>query len=84
MGVTSKWYFFLGFSNGSPKIGTFIVSKFWMFISFSNQVFLEHMKIIFYISQKDLSKGILHAPIKDDFIIALRGFVIRSQIQPLF
>jgi hypothetical protein len=27
-GVTSKWHFFLGFSSGSPKIGTFVVLKF--------------------------------------------------------
>ncbi len=83
MGATSKWHFFLGFSSGSPKIGTFVVSKFWTLISFSNQFLLEHMKVIFYSFQKNLSKGVLHAPIEDHLTPALRGFAIRSQIPNL-
>jgi len=36
--------FFSGFLSRSPKIGTFVVSKLWTLLSFSNQVFLENEK----------------------------------------
>jgi protein-tyrosine phosphatase len=36
-----------------------------MFIPFSNQAFLDHGRALYYSSQKDLSNGVLHAPIED-------------------
>ncbi len=35
-----------------PKIGTFIILKLWMLISFSNQVCFENAKEIYYILKK--------------------------------
>jgi hypothetical protein len=78
MGATSKWHFFSRFPNGSPKTGTFVVSRLWMFISSSNDAFFEHAKVISYIPQKYLSNGVFHALIKDDLTCALRGFVVGS------
>jgi hypothetical protein len=52
----------------------------WMLIYPSKQVCLEHTRTIFYIPKKDLSNGVLHAPIKYHFTLILRGFVVRSQI----
>jgi hypothetical protein len=49
---------FLGLSSGSPKIGTLVVPKLWMLISFSNQVFFENVRTISYNPQKELSNGI--------------------------
>jgi hypothetical protein len=47
---TPKW---------GPKIGTFVVPKLWMFISFSNQVFIfGNIRIISNIPQKDLFNGV--------------------------
>jgi len=45
--------------------------------------FWEHASKISHNSQKDISNGVLHAPIEDDFIIVLRGFVVRSQVSNL-
>jgi hypothetical protein len=69
-------------SSGSPKIRIFIVLKLWTFIS-SSFFFWEHASKISHNSQKDISNGVLHAPIEDDFIIVLRGFVVRSQVPNL-
>jgi hypothetical protein len=44
-----------------------------MFISSSKQTYLEHVKAISYIPQKDLSNGVLHALIVDHLTPALRG-----------
>jgi hypothetical protein len=60
-----------------PKIEILIVSKLWMFI------FLEHTWAIFYNLEKDLSNGVLHAPIRNDLTPTLRGFVVGSQITNL-
>jgi len=54
-----------------------------MFISFSIQTCFEYVKAMTYSSQKDLSNGLLHAPIKDHSTFALRGFVFESQIPNL-
>jgi hypothetical protein len=82
--VTSKWHFFLGFPNESPKIGTLIVPKLWMLISSSNQAYLEHeIKEISYSPQKYLSNGVSHALIGDHLTLAIRGFMVGSQIPNL-
>ncbi len=62
------------------KVGILIVPKFWMFISSSNQNFLEHRTTITYSFQKYLSNGVLFAPIGNHLTPTLRGFVIGSQI----
>ncbi len=62
------------------KIGTLVVSKLWMSISFSNQICLEHVRALSYSPQKNIFKGVSHAPIRDHLTFILRGFVIRSQI----
>jgi hypothetical protein len=69
--------------SGSPKTGTFVILKLWTFISSSNQIFFEHEKVISYIPQKDLFNGVLDALIRDNLIVALRGFVVGSQISNL-
>jgi hypothetical protein len=51
-----------------------------MFISSSNQTYLEHARAIFYSSQKDISNGALHAPIRVHLTFDLKGFVVGSQI----
>jgi hypothetical protein len=51
-----------------------------MFISSSNQAYLEHVRVIYYNPQKDLSSIVLHNPIKDHLTPALRGFVVGNQI----
>jgi hypothetical protein len=43
---------------GSPKTGTFVVPKFWTFLSFSNQVYFENVKKKYYSPQKKLSNGV--------------------------
>jgi hypothetical protein len=58
MGITSKCHFSLGFPNESPKIGILIVPKLWTFISFSNQVYFENARAIYYSLQNDLFNGI--------------------------
>ncbi len=65
---------------GSPKIGTLVVLKSWTFISSFNQVFLDHVKELYYSPQKDLSNSVLHVPIKNHLSLALRGFVVGNQI----
>jgi hypothetical protein len=65
---------------GSPKIEILIVSNLWMFIYLLNQYFLEHTRAISYCPEKDLSNGVLHAPIRNDLTPTLRGFVVGSQI----
>jgi hypothetical protein len=57
--------------------------KFWTFISSSNKTFLEHIGTIFYIFQKDLSNGVIHTPIKNHLIHALKGFVVKNQFSNL-
>ncbi len=79
MGATSKWHFFSWFPSGSPKIGIFVVSKFWRLISSSKQAYLEHVKTIFYSLQKDLFNN-LHALRRDHLTHVLMGFVVESQI----
>jgi hypothetical protein len=71
--------FFSRLPSASLKIETFIVLKFWMFISSSNKIYLKHYREISYIPQKGLSNGVLHAPIRDHLTFVLRGLVIESQ-----
>jgi hypothetical protein len=54
-----------------------------MFISSSNQVYYEHIGVVTYSPQNDLSNGVLHVPIGDDLTPTLRGFVVESQIPNL-
>jgi hypothetical protein len=54
--------FFLGIPSGSPKIGTLVVPKLWLFIYFSNQVCFENAREISYSPQKDLSNNVYYAP----------------------
>jgi hypothetical protein len=52
-----------------------------MYISSSKQACLEHARAISYSSQKDICiKGVLHAPIINHLALALRGFMVGSQI----
>jgi hypothetical protein len=44
--------FFPKIRSGSPKIGTFVVLKFWTFIFFSNKACFELAKAISYIAFK--------------------------------
>ncbi len=69
--------------SGSPKIVTFVVLKLWMFICSSNQTCLKHEREISYSLQKDLSKNVLRASIKDYLTPNIKGFVIVSQIPNL-
>jgi hypothetical protein len=48
-----------------------------------NQTCLEHARATSYSPQKDLSNDVLHALINDLFTLALRGFVVGSQIPNL-
>ncbi len=45
--------------------------------------FWEHASKISHNSQKDFSNGVLHAPIEDDLILVLRGFVVMNQVPNL-
>ncbi len=67
----------------SPKIGTFVISNFWTFISSSNQAILAHARALYINSLKDLSNGVLHILIKDYLTPTLRGFMVKSQIPNL-
>jgi hypothetical protein len=64
---------FLKIPKWGPKIGNFIVPKFWMFISSSNHDILKHVKEIFYSFQKDLFNGALHTLVGVNFILACKG-----------
>jgi hypothetical protein len=55
--------FFPRLPSGSPKIGIFVVSKLWTFISSSKQTCLENAKAISYNPQKDIFNDVLHASI---------------------
>jgi hypothetical protein len=68
------------FFLGTPTLG---IQNFWMFIFSSNQACLEHARAISYIPQKDLSNNVLHPLIENHLTIALRGFVVKSQIPNL-
>jgi hypothetical protein len=59
---------------------TFIVPKFWLAIYISNQACLEHVREISYSSQKDISNGVWHTPIKAYLALTLKGFVVGSEI----
>ncbi len=61
--------------SGNPKIGTILVPKLWTLISFSNQVFLELVKEIFYSFQENLSNNVLHTLIRYHLIVVIKGFV---------
>jgi hypothetical protein len=76
-------HFFLGLPSVSPKIGTFVISNFWTFISSSNQAFLEHAKTLHYKPLKDLSNCASHAPITYHLTPFLTRFVVKSQIPNL-
>ncbi len=60
--------------------GTFIIPKILLLIYFSNQACLEHAKEISYNSQRDISNGVWHAPIKAYLAPFLKGFVVGSEI----
>jgi hypothetical protein len=81
--ATFKWHFIPGFPSGNPKIGTLVVLKFWTLISSSNQTFLDHARAISYSFQKNLSNSVLYTPIEDHLTVALRGFVVKSQVPNL-
>ncbi len=49
-------------------------------ITSSNQTFLEHTKAISYSLQKKLFNSVLHVSIGNNLTLALKGFVIASQI----
>jgi hypothetical protein len=74
--VTSKWHFF----PKTPKIGTFVVQKFWMLIFSPNQACLEHVRALSSYAKKNLSKGVSYAWIRNHLTVVLRGFLIGSQI----
>jgi hypothetical protein len=57
--------FFPKTRSGSPKIGTFVVLKFWTFIFSSNKACFEHAKAISYNPQKDFFNDVLHTSIGD-------------------
>jgi hypothetical protein len=63
-----------------PKIGTFVVRKFWTFISFSNQFFLENVMAIFYSFQKILSNSVWQTPIKPHLTPNFKGYMVGNQI----
>jgi hypothetical protein len=67
---------FLKLPNESPKIKTFVVSKFWTLIFSSNQAFLEHARAIIYSPQKDLFNNASHALTRDHLTPVLKGFVV--------
>jgi hypothetical protein len=56
--TTSKCHFSPRLPSGSPKIGTLIIPKLWMFIYISNQVCFGNARAISYIPQKDLFTGV--------------------------
>jgi hypothetical protein len=70
MGATCKWHFSPRLSSGSPKIG-------------SLAIYFEYAMKISYSLQKYLSNGVLHTLIEDDLTLALKGFVVKSQIPNL-
>jgi len=59
---------------------TLIVPKFYPLMFYSNQTCFEHVKIIFYNLQKDLSNGIWYVSIEAHLTLILKGFVVGSQI----
>jgi len=69
--------------SGNPKIGTFVITKFWTLIYFSNKTYFEHVRELNYKPQKGLSSSVLHVPIGDDLTPTVRGFVVGSQIPNL-
>ncbi len=67
MGTTSKCHFSLGLPSGGPKIGTFAIPELWMFISFSNQVYFENLRAIFYNPQKIYFQWYIAHPNRSSF-----------------
>jgi hypothetical protein len=63
--------------------GTLVVLKLWTFLFSSKQTCSKHAKAISYSLQKKNSNDVLHSPIKDHLALALRGFVVKSQIRNL-
>jgi hypothetical protein len=66
-----------------PKLGLLLSENFGHAYFPQNQICLEHAKGISYSPQKYFSKGVLHALIKNDLTLVVRGFVVRSQIPNL-
>jgi hypothetical protein len=80
-GYIQMAFFFLALPSGNPKIGvTFIIPKFWLFIYFSNQTCLEHVKAISHSLQKNIYNGAWHAPIRAYLTLAIKEFVVKNQI----
>jgi hypothetical protein len=48
-------------------------------ISLKSSFFLDHARALYY-SQKDISNGVSHVPIKNHLTPTLKGFVVGSQI----
>jgi hypothetical protein len=55
-GATYKWHFFPRLLGGGPKTRTFIVPKLWLFISSSNQTYLDHVNELFYSPEKNIPR----------------------------
>ncbi len=65
---------------GIPKLRLLLSQNFGC--SYLSQIkffFVENMKIISYIPQKDLSKGVQHTPIEAHLSLVFNGFMVRNQ-----
>jgi hypothetical protein len=67
---------------GVSKLRLLLFWNFWCLYIFKSTLF-GTCDTISYSFQKDFSNGILHTPIGDHFTLTLKGFVVKSQIEPL-
>jgi hypothetical protein len=68
---------------GVPKLRLFLSQKNGHSYFFQIKFFLEHVRATSYNPQKDFYKRVSHTPIKDHLTLALRRFVVGSQIPNL-
>ncbi len=73
-------FFPQNFEMGVSKLGLLLSQNYRHSYLPQNQACLEHARAISYSSQKDISNGVLHAPIRAHVTLALKGFVVGSQI----
>jgi hypothetical protein len=64
----------------TPKWDFYCPKVFAIYIYISNQACLEHAKEIFYSSQRNIFNGVWHTSIKAYLALALKGFVVGSEI----
>ncbi len=83
MGITFKCHFSPNPQVGVPKLGLLLSQNFGRSYLFQIKFFFKNVKAKSYSLQKNLSKGVYHAPIGAHLTPAFKGLVVKSQIPNL-